>query len=82
MLFLREMNHVPDYTQVTEQNCTEGVPPYYYDICTYLCTILSKSAVITLILKLSNRYYNTNPDNETYLWYKAVSPINKLSNYR
>jgi len=30
------------------------------DICTYLCksTILSKSAVITLILKLSNSYYN------------------------
>jgi len=23
------MNHVPNYTQVTEQNCTEGMPPYY-----------------------------------------------------
>jgi hypothetical protein len=33
------------------------------DICTYLCksTILSKSAVITLILKLSNSYYNKIP---------------------
>jgi len=29
MLFLREMNHVPNYTQVTEQNRTEGMPPYY-----------------------------------------------------
>jgi hypothetical protein len=27
--FLREKNHVPNYTQVTEQNCTEGMPWYY-----------------------------------------------------
>lgn len=35
----------------------------FNDICNYLCksTILSKSAVITLILKLSNSYYNTVP---------------------
>lgn len=53
------------------------------DICTYLykSTLLSKSTVTTLILELSNNYYDKILIMR-HVWYKAVSPINKISNFR